>query len=114
MKPVEVSAAWDDGDWLVHVICQILLSYCRGPKSAAQYASSKHSLFTPRLRNPDGSQVENEIQLKLRGEVDLAPAEPFWPSSSRHRSFNSPDGGRFVVIDEVAGRRVHVPLLKMA
>jgi hypothetical protein len=68
-----------------------------------------------RLREPVGSQVETS-QLSDVGNVDLAPdgtlhgIELLNVNAQLHAS----DWGRFVVIDEVAGRRVEVPLPEIA
>lgn len=68
-----------------------------------------------RLRKPDGSQVET-IQLSDEVNVDLAPDGTLYGIEllNANAQLHASDGGRFVVIDEVAGRRVEVPLPEIA
>jgi uncharacterized protein YuzE len=68
-----------------------------------------------RLREPDGSQVET-IQLSDEVNVDLAPDGTLYGIEllNANAQLHASDGGRFVVIDEVAGRRVEVPLPEIA
>jgi len=68
-----------------------------------------------RLREQDGSQVET-IQLSDEVNVDLAPDGTLYGIEllNANAQLRASDGGRFVVIDEVAGRRVEVPLPEIA
>ena len=68
-----------------------------------------------RLREPDGSQVET-IQLSDEVNVGLAPDGTLYGIEllNANAQLHASDGGRFVVIDEVAGRRVEVPLPEIA
>ncbi len=68
-----------------------------------------------RLREPDESQVET-IQLSDEVNVDLAPDGTLYGIEllNANAQLRASDGGRFVVIDEVAGRRVEVPLPEIA
>ena len=68
-----------------------------------------------RLREQDGSQVET-IQLSDEVNVDLAPDGTLYGIEllNANAQLHASDGGRFVIIDEVAGRRVEVPLPEIA
>ncbi len=68
-----------------------------------------------RLREQDGSQVET-IQLSDEVNIDLAPDGTLYGIEllNANAQLRASDGGRFVVIDEVAGRRVEVPLPEIA
>ncbi len=64
-----------------------------------------------RLREPAGAQVET-IRLSDELNVDLAPDGTVYGIEllDANTQLRAADGGRLVVIDEVAGRRIEVPL----
>ena len=68
-----------------------------------------------RLREPAGTQVET-IRLSDEVNVDLAPDGAVYGIEllNANAQLRACDGGRFVVIDEVAGRRIEVPLIEVA
>ena len=76
---------------------------------------SRRNIAYLRLREPDGSQVET-IRLSDEVNVDLAPDGTLYGIEflNANAQLHASDGGRFVVIDEVAGRRVEVPLPEIA
>jgi len=68
-----------------------------------------------RLREPAGREVET-IRRSDEVNVDLAPDGTLYGIEllNANAQLHASDGGCFVVIDEVAGRRVEVPLPESA
>ena len=66
-----------------------------------------------RLREAVGSQVET-VRLSDEVNIDLAPDGTVYGIEllNANAQLRAADGGRFVVVDEEAGRRVEVPLPK--
>jgi uncharacterized protein YuzE len=68
-----------------------------------------------RLRESAGVQVET-VRLSDEVNVDLAPDGTVYGIEllNANVQLRAADGGRFVVVDEVAGQRIEVPLPKVA
>ena len=69
-----------------------------------------------RLRESAGVQVETR-RLSDEVNVDLAPDGTVYGIElllNANAQLRAADGGRFVVVDEVAGHRIEVPLPKVA
>jgi uncharacterized protein YuzE len=68
-----------------------------------------------RLRDPAAAQVET-VRLSDEVNVDLAPDGTVYGIEllNANAQLHAADGGHFVVVDEVAGRRVEVPLPQIA
>lgn len=68
-----------------------------------------------RLRGPSGMQVET-VRLSDEVNVDLAPDGTLYGIEllSANAQLRACDDGRFVLVDEVAGSRVEVPLPDVA
>jgi uncharacterized protein YuzE len=68
-----------------------------------------------RLRESAGVQVET-VRLSDEVNVDLAPDGTVYGIEllNANAQLRAADGGRFVVVDEVAGRRIEVPLPEVA
>jgi uncharacterized protein YuzE len=68
-----------------------------------------------RLREAAGVQVET-VRLSDEVNVDLAPDGAVYGIEllNANAQLNAVDGGRFVIVDEVAGRRIEVPLAEIA
>jgi uncharacterized protein YuzE len=68
-----------------------------------------------RLRESTGVQVET-VRLSDEVNVDLAPDGTVYGIEllNANAQLRAADGGRFVVVDEVAGQRIEVPLPKVA
>ena len=68
-----------------------------------------------RLRESAGVQVET-VRLSDEVNVDLAPDGTVYGIEllNANAQLRAADGGRFVVVDEVAGHRIEVPLPKVA
>jgi uncharacterized protein YuzE len=68
-----------------------------------------------RLREPAGSEVDT-IRLSDEVNVDIASDGTLYGIEllNANAQLRASDGGRLVVIDEVAGRRVEVPLSDVA
>ena len=68
-----------------------------------------------RLREVADAQVET-IPLSDEVNVDLAPDGTVYGIEllNANAQLRASDGGRFVVVDEVAGRRVELPLTDVA
>lgn len=78
------------------------------------YDASRNIAYL-RLRDPDGVQVET-IRLSDEVNVDLALDGTLYGIEllNTNAQLRAADGGNLVVVDEVAGRRVEVPLPKVA
>jgi uncharacterized protein YuzE len=68
-----------------------------------------------RLRESAGVQVET-VRLSDEVNVDLAPDGTVYGIEllNANAQLRAADGGRFVVVDEVAGQRIEVPLPEVA
>ena len=68
-----------------------------------------------RLRNSEGIEVET-VCLSDEVNIDLAPDGTVYGIEllNANAQLHATDGGRLVVIDEAAGRRVEVPLPEVA
>jgi uncharacterized protein YuzE len=68
-----------------------------------------------RLRETAGAEVET-IRLSDEVNVDLAPDGTLYGIEllNANEQLRAADGGRFVLVDEVAGRRTEVPLPEVA
>ncbi len=68
-----------------------------------------------RLRDSAGIEVET-VRLSDEVNVDLARTEPSMGSNllNANDQLRATDGGRLVVVDEVAGSRIEVPLPDVA
>jgi uncharacterized protein YuzE len=68
-----------------------------------------------RLRESAGVQVET-VRLSDEVNVDLAPDGTVYGIEllNANAQLRAADGGLFVVVDEVAGQRIEVPLPKVA
>jgi len=68
-----------------------------------------------RLRESAGVQVET-VRLSDEVNVDLAPDGTVYGIEllNANAQLRAADGGRFVLVDEVAGQRIEVPLPKVA
>jgi uncharacterized protein YuzE len=68
-----------------------------------------------RLRDPSGTQVET-VRLGDEVNVDLAADGTVYGVEllNDNAQLRACDGGRFVLVDETAGRRVEVPLPEVA
>ena len=68
-----------------------------------------------RLREPAGAQVES-VQLSDEVNVDLAPDGTLYGIEllNANAQLRACDGGLFVLVDEVAGHRIEVPLPDVA
>jgi uncharacterized protein YuzE len=68
-----------------------------------------------RLRETAGVQVET-VRLSDELNVDLAPDGTVYGIEllNANAQLRAADGGHFVVVDEVAGRRIEVPLPEVA
>jgi uncharacterized protein YuzE len=68
-----------------------------------------------RLRESAGAQVE-AIRLSDEVNVDLAPDGTLYGIEllDANAQLHAEDGGRLVVVDEIAGRRIEVPLPEVA
>lgn len=71
----------------------------------------RHNIAYLRLREPDALHVET-IRLSDEVNVDLAPDGSVYGIEllNANVQLRATDGGRLVVVDEAAGRRVEVPL----
>ena len=68
-----------------------------------------------RLREAAGVQVET-IRLSDEVNVDLAPDGTVYGIEllNADAQLNAVDGGRFVIVDEVGGHRIEIPLPEVA
>jgi uncharacterized protein YuzE len=68
-----------------------------------------------RLREAGGVEVET-VRLSDEVNIDIAPDGTVYGIEllNANAQLRAADGGRLVVIDEAAGRRVEVPLLEVA
>jgi uncharacterized protein YuzE len=68
-----------------------------------------------RMRESAETEVET-VRLSDELNIDLAPDGTVYGSEllNAHAQLLATDGGRFVVVDEVAGHRVEVPLPDLA
>jgi uncharacterized protein YuzE len=68
-----------------------------------------------RLREPTGIQVDT-VRLSDEVNIDLAPDGTVYGIEllNANDQLRATDGGRLVVVDETAGRRIEVPLPDVA
>ncbi len=78
------------------------------------YDASRNIAYL-RLREAAGVQVET-VRLSDEVNVDLAPDGAVYGIEllNANAQVNAVDSGRFVIVDEVAGRRIEVPLPEVA
>ena len=76
---------------------------------------SQRNIAYLRLREPAGIEVET-VRLSDEVNIDLAPDGIVYGIEllNANAQLGATDGGRFVVVDEVAGRRIEVPLPDVA
>jgi uncharacterized protein YuzE len=115
MKQVEVFATWEDGGWLV--VSEIAKSFLK-PLEVERVQLSydpRRNVAYPRLREPAGTQAET-VRLSDEVNVDLAARGTVYGIEllNANAQLRASDDGHFVLVDEVAGRRVVVLLPALA
>jgi uncharacterized protein YuzE len=91
-----------------------LIDLLEGRKVQLSYDPRRNIAYL-RLREPAGIEVET-IRLSDEVNIDLAPDGAVYGIEllNANVQLRAADGGRLVVIDEVAGHRMEVPLPEVA
>jgi uncharacterized protein YuzE len=114
MKQIEVYAIWEDG--LARDQCnrQVFLNEIGGRRVQLSYDPRRNIAYL-RLRETSGIQLET-VRLSDEVNVDLAPDGSVCGIEllNANTQLRACDGGRFVLVDEVAGSRIEIPLPEVA